>query len=104
MRYRGKWDVFVKNITVFCEENRKSETPISTGIITLVDYHNKLNTGWMSDEFKYLLNMEDGYELRYAHNWAGDVKIEELKNKNKKNYKIGCSLLMHQLVLLLMEM
>ena len=44
--------------------------------------------------------MVDGYELRYAHNWGGDVGIEELKNKNKKAYKVGCSLLMHQLVLL----
>jgi radical SAM protein with 4Fe4S-binding SPASM domain len=100
MRDRAKWDVFVKNISKFCELNRKSAKPIPTGIITLVEYENKLHTKWMSDEFKHLLNMVDGYELRYAHNWGGDVEIEELKNKNKKAYKVGCSLLMHQLVLL----
>ncbi|MBN8696414.1 MAG: radical SAM protein [Bacteroidetes bacterium] len=100
MRLRAKWDVFVKNISTFCELNNKSETPIPTGIITLVEYENKLHTKWMSDEFKKLLNMVDGYELRYAHNWGGDVEIEELKNRNKKAYKVGCSLLMHQLVLL----
>lgn len=100
MRLRAKWDVFVKNITTFCELNKKSKNPIPTGIITLVEYENKLNTTWMSDEFKTLLKMVDGYELRYAHNWGGEVEIEELKNKNKKGYKIGCSLLMHQLVLL----
>ena len=44
--------------------------------------------------------MVDGYELRYAHNSGGEVEIEELKNKKKKTYKVGCSLLMHQLVLL----
>jgi radical SAM protein with 4Fe4S-binding SPASM domain len=100
MRERAKWDVFVKNITTFCELNNKSAKPIPTGIITLVEYENKLHTKWMSDEFKKLLNMVDGYELRYAHNWGGDVEIEELKNKNKKAYKVGCNLLMHQLVLL----
>jgi radical SAM protein with 4Fe4S-binding SPASM domain len=100
MRERAKWDVFVKNITTFCELNNKNEHKIPTGIITLVEYKHKLNTNWMSDEFKHLLNMVDGYELRYAHNWGGEVEVEELKNKKKKNYKIGCSLLMHQLVLL----
>ena len=47
-----------------------------------------------------LFRSVDGYELRYAHNWGGDVEIKELKNKTKKSYKVGCSLLMHQLVLL----
>ncbi len=100
MRLLAKWDVFAKNISIFCELNKKSPKPITTGIITLVEYKNKLNTEWMSPDFKNLLNMVDGYELRYAHNWGGDVEIEELKNKIKKNYKIGCSLLMHQMVLL----
>lgn len=98
MRERAEWDVFVKNINVFCELNKNSVKPIQTGIITLVEYHNKLSTKWMSQEFKNLLKMVDGYELRYAHNWAGDVDIIGLKNK--LNYKIGCSLLLHQLVLL----
>ncbi len=100
MRKRAEWDVFLKNIKTFCELNKKSPKPIPTGIITLVEYHNKLNTKWMSEEFNELLNLVDGYELRYAHNWGGDVEIEELKNKSKTSYKIGCSLLMHQLVLL----
>ncbi len=100
MRLRAKWDDFVKNVTTFCELNKKSAKPIPTGIITLVEYENKLNTKWMSEEFKKLLNMVNGYELRYAHNWGGEVEIEELKNKNKKGFKVGCSLLMHQLVLL----
>ena len=100
MRSRAKWDEFVKNITHFCEQNNKNAKKIPTGIITLVEYQNKLNTNWMSDDFKHLLNMVDGYELRYANNWGGEVEIEELKNKTKKNFKVGCSLLMHQLVLL----
>lgn len=98
IRTRAKWDDFVKNITLFCELNKRSYKPIKTGIITLIEYENKLNTKWMSDEFKRLLKMVDGYELRYAHNWAGEIEVEALKNK--KDHKIGCNLLMHQLVLL----
>lgn len=100
MRERAEWKEFIKNIKTFCELNKNNAKPIPTGIITLVEYHNKLNTKWMSKEFKELLNMVDGYELRYAHNWAGEVDIEELKSKSKTSYKVGCSLLMHQLVLL----
>ncbi len=100
MRARAKWDVFVKNITTFCELNEKSSKRIPTGIITLIGYENKMNTKWMSEEFKTLLNWVDGYELRYAHNWGGDVEVKELKDKKKKSLKVGCSLLMHQLVLL----
>jgi radical SAM protein with 4Fe4S-binding SPASM domain len=100
MRSRAKWDEFVKNINTFCELNNKSIKPIPTGIITVINYENKLNTKWMSEDFIQLLNLVDGYELRYAHNWAGEVEINEIKKKSKINYKTGCSLLMHQLVLL----
>jgi len=100
MRVRAKWDVFVNNITNFCEKNNRSKKRIPTGIITLIGYENKMNTKWMSGEFKKVLNTVDGYEIRYANNWGGDVEIKELKNKTKKSYKVGCSLLMHQLVLL----
>lgn len=98
MRERADWNTFVKNIKNFCELNKNSKKPMQTGVITLVEYKNKLNTKWMSSEFKDLLNKVDGYELRYAHNWTGDFEIE--KSKHKLNFKIGCSLLMHQLVLL----
>ncbi|MEO6902440.1 MAG: radical SAM/SPASM domain-containing protein [Bacteroidia bacterium] len=101
MRERAKWDVFVDNIRTFCRLNNASAKPIATGIISLLEFKNKLSTEWMSSEFVELLNIVDGYELRYAHNWAGEVKIEELeKRKKKKSLKMGCSLLMHQLVLL----
>ena len=98
IRIGAKWNDFVKNITVFCELNKKSLMPMKTGIITLIEYEKKLNTKWMSEEFKKLLNMVDDYELRYAHNWGGDIEVEELKNK--KSFKTSCSLLMNQLVLL----
>lgn len=98
MRDRAKWNVFVKNVKNFCERNKQRAKPIPTGIITLIDYEKKMDTAWMSIEFQELLMTVDGYELRYAHNWGGEVEIEELKNKPAT--KTGCSLLMHQLVLL----
>lgn len=101
MRTRASWNVFVKNISVFCSLNNKNARRIKTGIISLLEFKNKLSTEWMSEEFIKLLEMVDGYELRYAHNWAGELQLDELKNKlRKKNRKVGCSLLMNQLVLL----
>ncbi len=101
MRTRAEWDVFVKNIKTFCALNSRTQKPIKTGIISLLEFKSKLSTEWMSQEFVDLLNVVDGYELRYAHNWAGEILLEELKNKKrKKNLKMGCSLLMHQLVVL----
>lgn len=98
MRDRAKWDEFASNIETFCKLNKQSSRPITTGIITLIDYQYKADTSWMSTEFKKLLAMVDGYELRYAHNWSGDIDVPEINSKNI--FKKGCSLLMHQLVLL----
>lgn len=98
MRERANWEGFVKNVQHFCERNKQQQHPIPTGIITLIEYDKKMTSAWMSPEFQQLLKTVDGYELRYAHNWGGDVEIDELKNK--KVEKTGCSLLMHQLVLL----
>src|SRR3989338_6682074 len=48
-----------------------------------------------------VLNMVDGYELRHPHTWAGEVDIEgDSSNSKNKPHKIGCGLLMHQLVFL----
>jgi radical SAM protein with 4Fe4S-binding SPASM domain len=101
MRTRAKWDVFVDNIQTFCALNNKSQKPIKTGIISLLEFKSKLTTDWMSTEFVELLDLVDGYELRYAHNWAGELELNELKNnQRRKSLKSGCSLLMNQLVLL----
>jgi radical SAM protein with 4Fe4S-binding SPASM domain len=101
MRVRADWNSFVQNIRKFCELNRKDERPVRTGIISLLDFKDKLSTEWMSREFVELLEVVDGYELRYAHNWAGEVDLDLSEAPvKKKQFKTGCSLLMHQLVLL----
>jgi radical SAM protein with 4Fe4S-binding SPASM domain len=51
----------------------------------------------MHPQFQEIYKLLDWYELRRLHNWAGD--IEEFKVPEKK-HKIGCALLMEQMVLL----
>lgn len=101
MRIRAKWDVFYKNISFFCTENNKRKHKIKTTIISVIDAKNPLKTNWMDKQFVAVLNMVDSYELRHPHTWAGEVDIEgDSSNSKNKPHKIGCGLLMHQLVLL----
>lgn len=101
MRVRAKWAIFHKNISYFCEENKKRNTNIKTHIISVIDPINPLKTSWMDKQFVEVLNMVNSYELRHPHTWAGEVDIEgESSNSQNKPHKIGCGLLMHQLVLL----
>ncbi|MCL4856399.1 MAG: radical SAM protein [Flavobacteriales bacterium] len=101
MRIRAKWEQFYSNIKFFCDENKKRGSAIKTNIISVIDSKNPLKTDWMDKQFVEVLNMVDRYELRHPHTWAGEVNIEGDSSNNKnKPHKIGCGLLMHQLVLL----
>ncbi|MCO6499254.1 MAG: radical SAM/SPASM domain-containing protein [Vicingus serpentipes] len=101
MRIGAKWDTFYKNMKFFCDENKKSGGKIKTHIISVIDPNKTLKTDWMSKEFVDLLNMVDSYELRHPHSWAGEIDIDgKSSNSMNKPHKIGCGLLMHQLVLL----
>lgn len=101
MRIRAKWDSFYQNIKFFCEENKKRDNKIRTNIISVIDSKNSLKTDWMDKQFVEVLNMVDTYELRHPHTWAGEIDIEgDSSNSKNKPHKIGCGLLMHQLVFL----
>ncbi len=101
MRIRAKWDDFYQNIKFFCTENVKHGSLIKTNIISVIDPVNPLKTDWMDNDFVEVLNMVDRYELRHPHTWAGEVDIEgNSSNSKNKPHKVGCGLLMHQLVLL----
>jgi len=101
MRIKAKWDLFYKNIKFFCEENKQAGNKVKTNIISVIDSDKPLDTGWMDDQFVEVLNMVDTYELRHPHTWAGEVDIEgDSSNNISKPHKIGCGLLMHQLVFL----
>jgi len=101
MRIGAKWDSFYKNMKFFCDENRKNGSKIKTHIISVIDPEKPLKTNWMDKEFVNILNMVDSYELRHPHSWAGEIDIEgDSSNSMDKPHKVGCGLLMHQLVLL----
>ena len=99
MRERAKWKDFYTNVRTFLVLNKAHKQKINTGVITLVERDKKLDKSWMHHEFKELYSLIDNYELRYPHNWAGEVDLNDGKSLNK-SYKIGCSMLMKQLVLL----
>lgn len=98
IRVNGKWPVFYQNLKAFCQLNREMGHHTKVSSITIVEDEYPLNTSWMHPEFKELLDLMDHKELRRAHNWAGD--IEELDHTLHKPHKIGCGMLMHQLVVL----
>ena len=101
VRVKAKWNLFHKNMSFFLSENKKSGNKIKTHIISVIDPQNTLETKWMETEFVNILNSVNTYELRHPHTWAGEVDIEgSSSNSNHKPHKIGCGLLMHQLVLL----
>lgn len=101
MRIRAKWDIFYKNMVFFLNENKRQKANIKTHIISVIDSNNSLKTDWMDKQFVEVLNLVDTYELRHPHSWAGEVDIEgNSSNSMSKPHKIGCGLLMHQLVIL----
>ncbi|MCK4669640.1 MAG: radical SAM protein [Nanoarchaeota archaeon] len=98
IRRGAKWDMIFKNISNFQE---MSHGRTKTDIICIIDYEKKLNTSWMSEEFRNLLNLVDTYELRYPHDFNGEQKLDISDKFRKMRYKYyGCYFLMHSLVIL----
>ena len=100
MRTGAKWEDFHKNISFFVQENNKRGKQVKTHIICVIDGDKKPVTDWMEKEFVDVLNMVDTYEIRTPHDWAGEVDIEGNTIIKDKPHKVGCSMLMQQLVLL----
>jgi sulfatase maturation enzyme AslB (radical SAM superfamily) len=100
MRTRAKWDVFTRNVKDFIQLNQEKGSQVHTGIISVIPVQRKFSIAWMSEEFKEILNMTNSYELRYAHNFRGEVDNQNQRYAIDKPHKIGCYLLMHQMVLL----
>jgi radical SAM protein with 4Fe4S-binding SPASM domain len=97
MRTNSKWDIFYKNIIAFDKVRKKKNSTVKMSAISCIPGDKPISLGWMHPQFQEIYNLLDWYELRRLHNWGGD--IEELKIPDKK-YKIGCTLLMEQMVLL----
>ncbi|MBI9034802.1 MAG: radical SAM protein [Bacteroidales bacterium] len=97
MRNRSIWPVLYNNIKQFYHLNQIQKHKIEIYAISCIPEEKPLNIKWMHPEFQHILNLLDRYELRRLHNWAGD--IEQIESRTKK-HKIGCTLLMRQMVLL----
>ena len=97
MRTNAKWDVFYDNIKAFDKIRKEKNSAVKMSAISCIPGDKSRSLKWMHPQFQELYKLLDWYELRRLHNWAGD--IEEFKVPEKK-HKIGCSLLMEQMVLL----
>ena len=98
MRVQAKWPIFYQNLKTFCRLNDAAGHPIETYCICCIPDERPLNTKWMDPEFRNALETLDRYELRKLHNWAGE--LQDALQRKRKPHKIGCALLMKQLVLL----
>lgn len=93
LRPPAKWDTASKNIMDFIKINNGR---VRTGIICIIEHGKPENTEWMTDEFKALCGAVDHVELRYPHDWMGDVKVEG----HRKVFKNYCKFLFHSLCVL----
>ncbi len=98
MRTNARWSIFYKNLKTFCYLNNQNEHKIETSAICCIPNTRRFTTKWMHSEFRDALNILDRYEIRRLHNWAGEIK--NVSKARNKPHKIGCTLLMKQMVLL----
>lgn len=98
LRLRAKWNDFYENVSYFLKQNKK-HSAIHTAIITLIESSKKRSIKWMNPQFQELFKLADSYEIRYPHNWRGEVDLNDSRNL-EKNLKLGCSMLIKQLVIL----
>jgi radical SAM protein with 4Fe4S-binding SPASM domain len=97
MRVNAKWDKFYENIKHFDRIRKELGSKVKLTAISCIPFDKERSTKWMHPQFQEIYSLLDWYELRRLHNWAGE--IEEIKIPVKK-HKIGCTLLMEQMVLL----
>jgi sulfatase maturation enzyme AslB (radical SAM superfamily) len=93
IRIGARWDIVTENIKKFIELNQGR---IKTGIICIIEYDKAKNAQWMTPEFQELCGLVDHVELRYPHDWMGDVAVEG----HKKIFKNYCHFLIHNMVIL----
>lgn len=97
MRTNAKWDIFYTNVKAFDRIRKEKKSTVKMSAISCIPGDKKRSLDWMHPQFQEIYKLLDWYELRRLHNWAGD--LEDFQVPQKK-HKIGCTLLMEQLVLL----
>ena len=97
LRVNAKWGKFYTNVTGFIALKQALQPSLKLKSITILEKSQPLTIEGMEPEFKSLLEGMDHYELRRLHDWGGAVTIGE---RSKSERIIGCSMAMHQLVVL----
>lgn len=98
LRVNAKWEKFARNVNDFITLKNEIHPEVRTFGITIVPKPNALNNKWMHSEFREVIALLDQMEYRRLHDWGGQVEIDG--EKSKPPVKIGCEMLMKQLVLL----
>ncbi|MGB0886732.1 MAG: radical SAM/SPASM domain-containing protein [Vicingaceae bacterium] len=97
MRTNAKWNIFYANAKAFDRIRKEKKSTVKMSAISCIPSDKSRSLKWMHPEFQEIYNLLDWYELRRLHNWAGDIDTVQVP---EKKHKIGCSLLMEQMVLL----
>ncbi|MBI5820761.1 MAG: SPASM domain-containing protein [Verrucomicrobia bacterium] len=93
IRSGARWEAVRENIGHFVRINQGK---IKTGIICIIEFGKEQNTNWMTEEFQTLCKSVDEVELRYPHDWIGNIEVNGLKKK----FNNWCYFLNHSMVLL----
>lgn len=95
LRVNAKWDKFYDNTRVFDKVRKEMDSTIKMTGITIVHQPHPLNSSWMHPDFVEVISLMDSVEFRRLHDWGG--KVETGESPSPPN-KLGCDLLMDQLV------
>lgn len=95
LRVNAKWEKFYKNIQDFDRLRKEKESGVRMTGITIIPKPHPLNSSWMHPEFQEVVEIMDEVEFRRLHDWGGKVETGE---ETKVPSKVGCDLLMDQLV------
>lgn len=101
IRNRAHWKTFRETVLSYMQAARLSKRPPQVEFITLLDKNQLPKTVHHNKEFAELLQLADDYEVRFAHDWGGQLGQDFTPLPNPLPlHKRGCRLLLHSLVLL----
>lgn len=101
IRNRARWDVFRETVLKYIEAVRASEIPPQIEFICLIQNHLKPKDLKRNPEFSKFLRLSDDYEVRYAHDWGGQLPgTSKALPYPLPLHRRGCRLLLNSLVLL----
>ena len=101
IRNRARWGVFRETVSKYIEAARTLEKPPQIECICLIPHDLKPRDVQSNPEFSEMLRLFDDFEVRYAHDWAGQLSGTEKPLANPLPlHQRGCRLLLNSLVLL----